>query len=89
MKDALDWIARYGAESARARAELPMRFDVAYGAHHDERLDVFAAARPGTAPIQISVDIKGVKELVLHVDFGEDRSGQGDFADWALARIIR
>ena len=45
VKDALDWIARYGAESARARAELPMRFDVAYGPHHDERLDVFAAAR--------------------------------------------
>ncbi len=55
VKDALDWIARYGAESARARAELPMRFDVAYGPHHDERLDVFAAARPGPAPIQIFI----------------------------------
>ena len=55
VKDALDWIARYGAESARARAELPMRFDVAYGPHHDERLDVFAAARPGSAPIQIFI----------------------------------
>lgn len=42
-----------------------------------------------TAPLPISVDIRGVKELVLHVDFGNDRSGQGDFADWALARIIR
>lgn len=42
-----------------------------------------------TAPISLSIDIKGVKELTLHVDFGEDRSGQGDFADWALARIIR
>ena len=52
VKDALDWIARYGAESARARAELPMRFDVPYGAHHDERLDVFAASRlgPGADP---------------------------------------
>ena len=55
VKDALDWIARYGAESARTRAELPMRFDVPYGAHHDERLDVFAAARSGPAPIQIFV----------------------------------
>jgi len=55
VKDAMDWIARYGAESARARAELPMRFDVAYGVHHGERLDVFAAARPGAAPIQIFV----------------------------------
>ena len=55
VKDALDWIARYGAESARTRAELPMRFDVPYGAHHDERLDVFAASRSGPAPIQIFV----------------------------------
>ena len=55
VKDALDWIARYGAESARARAELPMKFDVAYGPHHDERLDVFAGARSGPAPIQIFV----------------------------------
>jgi hypothetical protein len=42
-----------------------------------------------TAPASLSVDVRGVKELVLLVDFGEDRSGQGDFADWALARIIR
>jgi arylformamidase len=55
VKDALDWIARYGAESARTRAELPMKFDVPYGAHHDERLDVFAAARSGPVPIQIFV----------------------------------
>jgi len=55
VKDALDWIARMGAESARTRAELPMRFDVPYGAHHDERLDVFAASRSGPAPIQIFV----------------------------------
>ena len=55
VKDALDWIARYGAESARVRAELPMRFDVAYGAHHDERLDVFPGARPGPAPIQVFI----------------------------------
>ncbi len=40
-------------------------------------------------PISLGVDIRGVKELTLFVDFGEDRSGQGDFADWALARIIR
>jgi arylformamidase len=55
VKDALDWIARYGAESARVRAELPMKFDVPYGAHHDERLDVFAATRSGLAPVQIFV----------------------------------
>jgi arylformamidase len=52
---ALDWIARYGAESARARAELPMRFDVPYGPHHAERLDVFPAAGPGPAPVHVFV----------------------------------
>jgi arylformamidase len=55
VKDAMDWIARYGAESARARAELPMHFDVPYGAHHAERLDVFPGPRPGAAPIQVFV----------------------------------
>ena len=45
VKDAMEWLARYGAESARARAELPMRFDVPYGAHYAERLDIFPAAR--------------------------------------------
>jgi len=48
VKDAMEWIARYGAESARARAEPPMSFDVPYGSHHAERLDVFPA--PGTGP---------------------------------------
>lgn len=42
-----------------------------------------------SAPLAFSVDIKGVRQLTLLVDFGEDQSGQGDFADWALARIIR
>jgi len=55
VKDAMDWIGRYGAESARARAELPMSFDVPYGPHHAERLDVFPAARPGPAPIHVFV----------------------------------
>ena len=55
VKDALDWIARYGGESAWARAELPMQFDVPYGAHHAERLDVFPGSRPGPAPIQVFI----------------------------------
>jgi hypothetical protein len=42
-----------------------------------------------TAPIALSLDVRGRKELTLLVDFGEDRSGQCDFADWALARVIR
>jgi arylformamidase len=55
VKDALEWIARYGGESARIRAELPMRFDVSYGAHHGERLDVFPAARPGPVPVHVFI----------------------------------
>jgi hypothetical protein len=55
VKDAMEWIARYGGESARTRAELPMRFDVPYGAHHGERLDIFLAARPGPAPVHVFV----------------------------------
>ncbi|HET7342301.1 MAG TPA: alpha/beta hydrolase [Methylomirabilota bacterium] len=52
---ALDWIGRYGAESARARAELPLRFDVPYGPHHAQRLDVFPAAGAGPAPVHLFV----------------------------------
>ena len=55
VKDALDWIARYGAASARARAELPMRFDVPYGTHHAERVDIFLAAGPGPAPVHVFI----------------------------------
>jgi arylformamidase len=55
VKDAMEWIARYGAESARVRAELPMRFDVPYGPHHAERLDVFLPERPGPAPIHVFI----------------------------------
>lgn len=51
-----------------------------------ERRDGFTSR---TAPISLSVDVRGKKELTLLVDFGEDRSGQCDFADWALARVVR
>jgi len=53
VKRAMEWIARYGAESARARAELPNRFDVPYGVHHAERLDVFPAVTAAVAPIHV------------------------------------
>ena len=53
VKRAMEWIARYGAASARARAELPNRFDVPYGAHHAERLDVFPAVTAAVAPIHV------------------------------------
>ena len=55
VKDAIEWMARGGAESARARAELPLRFDVSYGTHAAERLDVFPAAKPGPAPVHVFV----------------------------------
>jgi len=55
VKQAIDWITRYGAESARARAELPMRFDVPYGRHHGERLDIFPAAGEAAAPVHFFV----------------------------------
>jgi arylformamidase len=55
VKDALQWVARYGAESGRARAELPLRFDVPYGAHYAERLDIFPADGPGPAPVHVFI----------------------------------
>jgi arylformamidase len=55
VKSAMEWIARYGAESARVRAELPMRFDVPYGRHHAERLDVFLPAGSGPVPVHVFV----------------------------------
>jgi len=55
VKDAMQWMARFGGESARARAELPLSFDVPYGQHHAERLDVFPAARPGPAPVHVFI----------------------------------
>src|SRR5919204_439054 len=45
----------YGAEGARVRAEVPMRFDVPYGAHHAERLDVFMPQTPAPAPIHVFI----------------------------------
>ena len=55
VKDAIEWMARGGAESARARAELPLRFDVPYGTHSGERLDVFPAAKPGPVPVHVFI----------------------------------
>jgi arylformamidase len=55
VTDALSWMARYGAESGRARAELPLRFDVPYGAHYAERLDIFPADGPGPAPVHVFI----------------------------------
>jgi arylformamidase len=56
VKNAMQWLARYGAESARIRAELPMHFDVPYGGHHAERLDVFPPRASATAaPVHVFI----------------------------------
>lgn len=54
VPQALDWLARYGAESARVRGEWPMSFDLPYGTHPAERLDVFPAQTAG-APVNVFV----------------------------------
>lgn len=40
-------------------------------------------------PRVIAMDVAKVKLLTLVVTFGDDGNGQGDHADWALARVIR
>ena len=49
------WLARYPRESEATRAALPVRLDVAYGAHPGETLDIFPASGPTPAPIQIFI----------------------------------
>src|SRR3989442_806568 len=43
VKDAPEWLERYARESAKARAEISGRLDVAYGPSPGETLDVFPA----------------------------------------------
>src|SRR2546426_9535361 len=57
VKDAPEWLERYARESAKARAELSCRLDVAYGPSPGETLDVFPA--PGSAPAPVHVFIHG------------------------------
>src|SRR5437867_288186 len=57
VKDAPEWLERYARESAKARAEISGRLDVAYGPSPGEALDVFPA--PGSAPAPVHVFIHG------------------------------
>src|SRR5207247_9677990 len=57
VKDAPEWLERYARESAKVRAELSCRLDVAYGPSPGETLDVFPA--PGSAPAPVPVFIHG------------------------------
>src|SRR5207244_11879284 len=57
VKDAPEWLERYARESAKARAEISGRLDVAYGPSPGETLDVFPA--PSSAPAPVHVFIHG------------------------------
>ena len=52
VPDAEDYIAADRAESARVRAKLDCRIDVAYGPGEDQKLDLFPARAPG-APVAV------------------------------------
>jgi arylformamidase len=49
------WLTRFAEESNAARAEIPCRLDLPYGAHPGERLDVFPAERATPAPIHVFI----------------------------------
>ncbi len=55
VADSARHLAWYASESAAARAALPGRLDVPYGSSPAETLDVFPAAVPGPAPVQVFV----------------------------------
>src|SRR5438445_156719 len=55
VKDAPEWLERYARESAKARAELSCRLDVAYGPSAGETLDVFPAPGSGPAPVHVFI----------------------------------
>mgnify|MGYP001000195659 FL=1 len=42
----------------------------------------------GTKPIDLDIDLKGARFLILETDFGE-RGDVRDLADWAEARLVR
>src|SRR2546425_1595090 len=55
VKDAPEWLERYARESAKARAELSCRLDVAYGPSPGETLDVFPAPGSASAPVHVFI----------------------------------
>ena len=50
-----DYLARYARESEAARRALAPRLDVAYGPSPAETLDIFPAAGPGPAPVNVFI----------------------------------
>lgn len=54
----------------------------------DKKIYASPAVKASDAGAEVDLDVKGVRNLRLVVDFGEDM-GVGDYADWASARLIR
>jgi arylformamidase len=55
VTNAAEYLARYPAESARARETLPARLDLRYGPNPGETLDVFLPEGEGPWPIHVFV----------------------------------
>jgi arylformamidase len=55
VADSPKWLAQFAEASAAARADLPCRLDVAFGAHPGERLDIFPADGSGPAPVHVFI----------------------------------
>jgi arylformamidase len=55
VANAAEYLARYPGESARARDELPARFDLRYGPASGETLDLFLPPGGGPAPVHVFV----------------------------------
>ena len=55
VKNAAEVLAWYAAESEATRRALECRLDVSYGQHPGEALDIFPAAGPRPAPVQVFI----------------------------------
>lgn len=55
VTDFADYLARYARESEATRRQLAGRLDMAYGPTPTETLDIFPAAGPGPAPINVFI----------------------------------
>lgn len=55
VANAAEYFARYPAESARTRDDLPARLDLRYGPASGETLDLFLPAGEGPAPVHVFV----------------------------------
>ncbi len=53
VPDFAQHLERFATRSAQARASLPCRLDVRYGADAAQTLDIFTAAAPGASPVHV------------------------------------